>query len=318
MRYKKIPGTDLEVSVISLGTWVFGGGEWGLTDEKQCLDAVDAAFECGINMIDTAPMYGAGLSEEIVGKAIKGKRGEVIIATKCGLIGTGKNIKISLKADSIRTEIEASLKRLRVEYIDIYQCHWPDRATAIEETMSEMRALKKEGKIRYIGVSNFDVALIKQALNCAEIATIQNHYSLLERSIEKDIIPFCAENKIGILSYGSLGGGILSGKYVKEPQFKNSDARSFFYRFYKGGEFERASKIVKGLRELSAGSKKPLNQIALNWINQKEAVVSAIAGSRNKEQSYANAFAAEWELSEEQMHNLDAMNLNPVRETGMC
>lgn len=308
MRYKKIPKTDLEVSVISLGTWVFGGREWGLTDEKQCLDAVDAALECGINLIDTAPIYGAGLSEEIVGKAIKGKRGEVIIATKCGLIGTGKNIKISLKADSIRTEIEESLKRLRVEYIDIYQCHWPDRATPIEETMSEMCKLKKEGKIRHIGVSNFDLPLIKQALNCAEIATIQNHYSLLERSIEKDIIPFCAENKIGILSYGSLGGGILSGKYVNQPQFKNSDARSFFYKFYKGRELERSSKMVEGLREISDNIKKPSNQIALNWINQKEAVVSAVVGCRNREQSCANALTAEWELTDEQMQKLDLMN----------
>lgn len=304
MKYKKIPNTDMNISVISLGTWVFGGDNWGGANEKYCINAVSVAIEYGINLIDTAPIYGFGIAEKIVGKAIKGKRNKVIIATKCGLIGKGQKIENNLKSDSIRREIEGSLERLQVDYIDIYQCHWPDPNTPIQETMMEMCRLKKEGKIKYIGISNFNLDLLKQAAQCADIATLQNHYSLLERSIEKDILPYCREKGIGIITYGSLGGGILSGKYKIPPNFKNSDARSFFYQFYKGEGFIKATKVINLLKEISKKIKKPLIQIALNWAWQKEGITSAIVGCRNAEQARMNALSATWELSREDINKL--------------
>lgn len=305
MKYAKIQNTDLEISVISLGTWVFGGDVFGKTEEKDCIEAVHTAIEGGINLIDTAPIYGYGASEKIVAKAIKGKRDKIILATKCGLKGKGANITVDLSANFIKQEIENSLKRLEVDYIDIYQCHWPDVNTPIEETMAQMRKLKEQGKIKYIGVSNYSLDLLKKASQIADIATLQNHYSLLERSIEKDILPYCREKGIGILTYGSLGGGILSGKYEKEPQFKSSDARSFFYKFYKGENFKQSQKIIDILKDISARVKKPVCQIALNWIRQKQAILSAIAGARNAEQAKMNAASADWDLLKEDIKLLD-------------
>lgn len=308
MIYKKIPNTDLNASVISLGTWAFGGDNWGSVNESECIEAVRTGIELGINLIDTAPIYGNGVSEKVVKKAIKGIRDKVIIATKCGLIKQGSRIKNNLKSGSIRAEVDDSLKRLGVECIDLYQCHWPDQDTPIEETMQEMLRMKNQGKIRYIGVSNFDLELLKRAKKVVDIASVQNHYSLLERSIENGLLQFCREKGIGVLSYGSLGGGILSGKYESEKQFSKSDARSFFYKYYSGEGFKIAQKTIKVLNDISGRHGKPVNQVALNWIRQKSAVVSAIAGCKNAEQARANALAASWNLDADDMQKLDAIN----------
>ncbi|MBN1405315.1 MAG: aldo/keto reductase [Candidatus Omnitrophica bacterium] len=305
MQYKKLPNADLNISVISLGTWVFGGDVFGKAEEKDCIEAVHAAIDNGINLIDTAPIYGYGASEKIVGKAIKGKRDKVIIATKCGLKGKGPGITIDLSANFIKQEIENSLKRLETDYIDLYQCHWYDANTPMQETMNELCGLQKQGKIKYIGISNFTVDAIKEAQKYADIKTLQGHYSLLERSIEKDILPYCQQKNIGIITYGSLGGGILSGKYEKEPKFAGSDARSFFYKFYKGAGFEQSKKTIAALKEISERIKKPAAQIALNWIRQKPGILSAIAGARNSIQAAANAASADWELSPQDIKLLD-------------
>lgn len=302
MRYKRIPGTDLSVSCISLGTWVFGGDEcWGPSEEKDCINVTSKAIDLGINLIDTAPIYGFGRSEEIVGKAIKGKRDKVIIATKCGLIKEDESIKTFLKSASIEKEIGESLSRLNVDYIDLYQIHWPDFNTPIEETLTTMLKLQKQGKIRYIGVSNFGLDLLKSAMQVCQIASIQNEYSFLKREAEREILPFCIEKGIGFLAYGSLGGGILSGKYKTRPRFNPSDARSFFYKFYHNGEFEKAQKLVDILNEVAKLHKKPIAQVALNWINQKEAVSSAIVGARNLKQVEENCGCTDWLLSKDEL-----------------
>jgi aryl-alcohol dehydrogenase-like predicted oxidoreductase len=307
MRYKKVPGTDLSVSCISLGTWVFGGDEcWGYSEEKDCIDTTLKAIDLGINLIDTAPIYGFGKSEEIVGKAIKGKRDKVIIATKCGLIKEGESIKTSLKPASIEKEIEESLRRLNVDCIDLYQIHWPDLNTPIEQTLATMLKLQKQGKIRYVGVSNFNLDLLKRAMQFCRIASIQNEYSFLNREAEKELLPFCIEKGIGFLAYGSLGGGILSGKYKTPPRFNPSDARSFFYKFYQGREFKKAQKLVDILNKIAKLHKKPIAQLALNWINQKEAVSSAIVGARNPRQVEENCGCTDWLLSEEEINQLDS------------
>lgn len=305
MKYKSIPGTDLSLSVISLGTWVFGGDVWGNAPMDDCIKTLDSAIENGINLIDTAPIYGDGRSEEIVGKAIKGKRNKVVLATKCGLSITSGVIKNDLTAASIRRELEGSLNRLQVDYVDLYQCHRPDTKTPIEETMKTLSELKKEGKIRYIGLSNYKKPQIEEALGCADIAVIQDHYSLLERSLEKEILVFCRQRKIGIITYGSLGGGILTGKYKRQHAFNSSDARGFFYKFYEGENFKKAERVVNTLKEISDKIKRPVSQVALNWIWQKEGMVSAIAGARNAEQARLNALSADWKLSEEDISTLD-------------
>lgn len=304
MKYKQLQNTGLSISVISLGSWVFSGDAWGGAPEQECIDAVNTALEYGINFIDTAPIYGFGRAEEIVGKAVKNKRDKVILATKCGLRAKGAYIENNLTASFIREEIENSLKRLGVDYIDLYQCHWPDPKTSIEETMKQMGVLQKEGKIRYAGLSNYPAPQLKEALCYADIVTVQEQYSLLERSIEKDLIPFCQEKQIGVLTYGSLGGGILTGKYKAQPKFDPADARSFFYKFYDGVNFQKSEKIIDILKEISGKIKKPLTQIALNWVRQKEGIISVIVGARNSEQAKTNALAAEWELAPEDFDRL--------------
>lgn len=298
----KIPNTDLNISSITLGTWVFGGDMWQGSKEEDCVETVLAALDYGINTIDTAPIYGYGISEKIVGKAIKGKRDKVVLATKCGLIGKGKNIKTNLSASSINREVEDSLRRLQTDYIDIYQCHWPDSETPIEETFDCLNKLKEAGKIRHIGVSNFSKDLLAQSIPKAHIVTLQNQYSLLERSLENEILPFCKEKGVGLITYGPLAGGILSGKYLTQPKFKGFDARNFFYKYYEGNAFNKTKKFLEYLSKI----KKPLNQIAINWIRQQEGITSVIVGCRNKEQVKQNASAADWDLSEADLERIES------------
>jgi aryl-alcohol dehydrogenase-like predicted oxidoreductase len=300
MKYNAIPNTDLNVSSIALGTWVFSGDAWGEAEEKACMEAVDVAVDCGINFIDTAPIYGNGRAEIIVGKAIKGKREKTVIATKCGLIGSGKNISINLKPDSIKKEIDASLQRLGIDYIDLYQCHWPDPETPIEETMKAMAELQQKGKIRFIGVSNFDKPLLERALKVAPVVTLQNQYSMLDREIEPEILPFCNEKSVGVLAYGPLAGGILTGKYKEEPKLRGGDARSFFYKYYSGEKFRKVKQFLAHLNA-SNGS---LNQLAINWVRQHPGVTSVICGGRNGIQVRQNAAAASWDLLPSEMEQI--------------
>lgn len=297
MKYFNIKDTDLQISTLALGTWVFSGDCWGVVNEQECIDTVSAAIDQGINLIDTAPIYGYGAAESLVGKAIKGRRDKVVVATKCGLIGIGAHIKHNLKPGSIRTEVEESLTRLQIECIDIYQCHWPDPNTPIEETLEFLCKLQKEGKIKYIGVSNFDEKLLKRACDFTKIVTLQNQYSLIERGIEEYVLPMCRKLNLGVLTYGPLAGGILSGKYKNEPNFKPGDSRSFFYKCYKGEEFNKTKKKIDELEKF----KRPLNQLAVNWVRQQSGVASVITGARTPAQIIQNAKSFEWDLSDEEL-----------------
>ena len=301
MKYKTIPNTDLKVSTICLGTWVFGGDMWGGAKEQECINAVKASLESGINFIDTAPIYGAGVSEQIVGKAIKGMRDEIVLATKCGLLKRNGKIASDLSPESIEKEIGLSLKRLGVDCIDLYQCHWPDVNTPIEKTLDTLIKIKEQGKIKYIGISNFQGDVLRKASKHASIATNQVQYSMLERSIEKDALPYCCENNIGVMTYGGLAGGVLSGKYRTKPNFSSEDARGFFYnKWYSGEGFEKIQKILENFGAIG----KPANQIAINWVRQQPGVTSVIVGCRNKNQAQQNAESAEWQLSGDQLAEL--------------
>ncbi len=303
MKYSRIPDTDLKISAVGLGTWVFGSDFWGGSQERDCADAVAAALDWGVNWIDTAPIYGYGLAERIVGRALKGRRSQFVLATKCGLLGRGQGITNDLTPESIRAEVEDSLSRLQVDHIDLYQCHWPDPRTPIERTMEAMMKLKTQGKIRYIGVSNFDILLLRRAVNLADIVTLQSQYSMLERSLEKEILPFLQEKKKGLLAYGPLAGGILTGKYTEEPKFKDPDARAFFYKFYAGQPFTQTQRLVESLKKIN----RPLNQIAINWVRQQPGVAGVIVGCRDAKQLEQNATAANWDLSTDQISQINAL-----------
>jgi len=214
-----------KIAPIVFGAWGIGGAPfWENKDRQESVRAITAALDSGINMIDTAPVYGFGLSEEIVGEAVQGRRNDVLIATKCGLRWKSESLKglyHDLSPASVRQEVEASLSRLGTDRIDLYQIHWPDPNTSLDDTMGALLGLKAEGKIIDIGVSNFTCGLLDEALLRAPIACVQPKYNLLERDMESGLLPFCRERGIGVIAYSPLASGALSGKYGMDSQFKD-------------------------------------------------------------------------------------------------
>ncbi len=301
MKYNQLGQSDLTVSQMGLGTWVFAGKFWQGAQREGCIEAVHCAIDSGINFIDTAPLYGNGLSEQIVGEAIKGRRDKLIIATKCGLKNDADGISHNLKKERIVEELEQSLKNLNIECIDLYQCHWPDESTPLEETMSALSQLKNQGKIRYIGLSNFDLSQIDEASQFGEVISLQSQLSLLERGLEEEILPGCSDRNISVIAYGVLAGGVLTGKYEKQPFFKDPDVRMFFYKHYRGKSFEKALEIVKILKSLG----KPAHHVAMNWVRQKQEVGSILVGARNAKQVKDNIEALQFELTKEELLMID-------------
>jgi aryl-alcohol dehydrogenase-like predicted oxidoreductase len=306
MLYRRFGNSDLKVSVVSLGTWAMGGTHWGKAKDRESIETIHKAVESGINLIDTAPVYGDGHSEKIVGKAIKGIREKVIVATKCGVHTRGDDFYFDLAPAEVGKEVETSLRRLDIEIIDLYQCHWPDKNTPIEDTMEEMLKLRAEGKIRHIGVSNFNVELLVRARKIAPVISLQPHYSLLEREIEKEALPYCRQHDIGIMAYGPLGSGILTGKYRERPTFSEKDARSFFYPFFKEPLWSKAQSLLSELRRIAELHGKPVAHVAINWVIQQPGITTAIVGARTPAQAETNAAAAEWLLSDDDLSSIDA------------
>jgi len=302
LRYEKVGKSNLMVSVVGLGTWGMGGDYWGKKSDSESIKTINKAIDAGINLIDTAPAYGNGHAEEVIGKAIKTRREDVIIATKCGILRERENFKNNLRPESIRKEVENSLSRLGIDVIDLYQIHWPDPDTPIEKTLDELNRLQKAGKFKYLGVSNFNVELLSKALDHhpkCNIISLESQYSILVRDIEVEMLPFCKERNIGILSYGTLGGGILSGKFKKPPKFKKGDRRSEFYPFYKEVYWNKAMDLVKLLKKIANDHNRPIVQVAINWSNQQEGITTALVGASTPLQAEINAGAGEWKLSEE-------------------
>jgi aryl-alcohol dehydrogenase-like predicted oxidoreductase len=297
MQYINFPGTSEKVSTIGLGTWVLGAENWGGAQEAESVAVVEEAVSLGMNFIDTAPFYGDGLAERVVGKATKKMHDKVFIATKCGLVRHIKMPMIDLSVDSIMKEIDQSRERLQCDRIDLYQCHWPDKNTPVEESMETLLKLQSQRKIRFIGVCNFDTVLLKRALKVAPIKTCQVPYSLLDRAIEAELLPFCLEKGIGVITYGPMGGGILTGKYQNPPKFGKFDARSMFYKFYQGQKFQEVQAVIEELKNFG----QPLNQLALNWVRQQPGVLTVLAGCRNSSQVRENVAAADWDLSPQEL-----------------
>jgi aryl-alcohol dehydrogenase-like predicted oxidoreductase len=303
MKFNTFPGTNELVSSIGLGTWVFGGENWGGSNDDESRAAVIQAIDLGINFIDTAPFYGDGLAETLIGAAIEGHRDKVFIATKCGVIRENGRIFKSLKPASIDREIDLSRKRLGTDIIDLYQCHWPDDETPVETTMDRLLQWQRKGAIRYIGVSNFGLDLLQRACAVAPVATLQIQYSLLSRTAEQDLLPFCRARGIGVIAYGALGGGVLSGKYRKTPVFGKWDARKMFYHWDERSVFNKASGIIEALQ---ATGQEP-SQAALNWVRQEPGLITVLAGCRTPAQVRANALSAQWDLTPQQRDYLSRL-----------
>ena len=230
MKLADIPGTSLKLSPVAIGTWAIGGWMWGGTDEAESIATIRAAVEHGINVVDTAPVYGFGRSEEIVGKAIAEAqlRSKVVIATKTGLEWQDGKVFRNASRTRIMQEVEDSLRRLRTDYIDVYQVHWPDPLVAIEETAEAMLTLFKQGKIRAIGVSNFSIAQMERFRRVAPLHVLQPPYNLFERGIEADVLPYCARNGIATFGYGALCRGLLSGRMRANTAFMLPQRRPAF------------------------------------------------------------------------------------------
>lgn len=308
MRYKHFKNAGVDVSSLAIGTWAIGGARYGDVNEKDSIDAIHAMIDNGVNLIDTAPAYNCGVSEEIVGRALKdGYRDKVFISTKFG-IGDGLDKAGVIPRDASRkacfAECEDSLRRLGVDHIDFYFVHWPDANTPLAETMDAMLELKKQGKIRYIGVSNFDKTMIEECLETTMIDVVQPPYSMVNQS-EKELIEWCHEKGIASLSYASLGSGILTGAIRSIPDWDPFDFRFTFYDFYKEPKFSKCMDLLKTLDEISAGNGHPLAQIALNWSTQKEYIGTALCGVRNVQEAKENCAAFDWTLTDEEISIID-------------
>ncbi|RKY84444.1 aldo/keto reductase, partial [candidate division KSB1 bacterium] len=301
MEYRKLGNSDITVSVISFGAWSIGGQPfWENKDDKVSISAIKKAFDSGINLFDTAPVYGFGHSEEIIGKALKKYRKEVIIVTKCGLRWNNNKVYHNLKKDSILEEIDLSLKRLKTDFIDLYQVHWPDPDTPIEETMTALKKIQESGKIRYIGVSNFTVPMMKECLKYAEIISLQPGYNLFDRKIEKDIIPFCIENNIGIIAYSPLASGILTGKYNKKTKFK--DWRGKFGEMFKKDVYPGLIDKTEKLKNYLKITNRKLHHLAIKWVIIQKGITSAIVGANTPEQVEDNIKALNLKISENDLN----------------
>jgi len=299
MEFINLVNTDLCVTRLALGTWIFGGRRWGLVNKRDSKLTIEYAFANGINFFDTSDAYGSGYSETLLGEAFYKKRNEVVIASKVGVVwNKDGTVKIDLSKTHINNAIDESLRRLKTDYIDLYQLHEMDPKIEIDEVGDTLLKLLDSGKVRYIGVSNFDSASIDQLRKIIPVTSIQSEYGLIKRSIENDIIPYCQSNRISLLTYSPLYRGILSGKFDKSSTFKEDDNR-YYDEEFKGGKFLNNLSRVEQLVELSNSVGKKPSQIAIRWILDHHAVASVILGARNITQLDDNLGAIDWALSNE-------------------
>jgi aryl-alcohol dehydrogenase-like predicted oxidoreductase len=297
MELANITGTSLNVSRVAIGTWAIGGWMWGGTDEAESIATIRAAVEHGINVIDTAPVYGFGRSEEIVGKAIaEGRlRSRVVIATKADLEWERGRVFRNASRARILQEVEDSLRRLRTDYIDIYQVHWPDPRAAIEETAEAMLTLFEQGRIRAVGVSNFSVSQMDQFHRVAPLHVLQAPYNLFERGIEADVLPYCHKNKISTFGYGALCRGLLSGRMRPDTKFNGDDLRRTDPKFQQP-RFTQYLAAVERLDRLAQQSfDKHVIQLAVRWILD-QGLTTALWGARHAEQLRPVDEVASWLL----------------------
>jgi aryl-alcohol dehydrogenase-like predicted oxidoreductase len=330
MEYRKLGNSGLEISAICFGAWAAGGWMWGGTERNDAIKAIRAAYDLGVTSIDTAPIYGQGNSEEIVGEAIKNlPRSNVQILTKYGMRWDlakgnfdfkstdtkGKQIDIYRYAgkESIIKECEDSLRRLGTDYIDLYQIHWPDLTTPIEETMETVAQLIKQGKVRYAGVCNYNVAQLKEARKYINIVSNQVPYSMVKRDIEEEVTPWCLQHTISILAYSPLERGLLTGKMKPGHIFQEGDHRADLY-FFTDENIKRTNVFLDKIRPLAAKKGATLARLVLRWTIEQPGITIALAGARNEKQSVENAAAITISLSADEIEfinkELSVLRLN--------
>lgn len=322
MEYRQLGTSELKVSSIIFGAWAIGGMMWGGTDEKDAVEAIHAAIEGGATSIDTAPIYGCGLSEEIVAKAIKGRRDKVQLLTKYGLRWDNtegeyyfdwddeefgnKKIYRNSKRKSIIEECENCLRRLQTDYIDLFQCHRRDNSTPLEETMDAMNQLIKEGKIRAAGVSNFTLEEIIEANKHCSIASDQPPYSMVLRDIEADILPYCREHNIGLIVYSPLQRGLLTGKFNPDYKFKAGDHRAG-NALFEPESIKRVNAFLDKLRPLAQKHQATLAQLVIAWTIAQPGITAAIVGARNAAQTTENLQAQSIKLGADDMAQINLL-----------
>ena len=317
MEYRKIGNSDLELSAITFGAWAAGGWMWGSTDRNDAIRAIKAGYDLGVTSIDTAPIYGQGESEEIVGEAVKEiSRDKIQLVTKFGMRwdlekgklamqskdNDGKNIDIYKYAgkESVIYECEQSLKRLGTDYIDLYQIHWADETTPISETFEAVSRLIEQGKVRYAGVCNYNVAQLKEADQTLEIISNQIPFSMVNRGVEVETVPYCIEKNKSILAYSPMERGLLTGKMTSDYQFEEGDHRKG-NKFFTPDSIQKTNAFLEKIKPLADEKNATLSQLVLRWTIERPGITIALAGARNEKQSVQNAEAINVKLSAEEI-----------------
>ena len=317
MKQQQLGKDGPELTEIGLGAWAIGGPwqwGWGPQDDRDSITTIQKALELGVNWIDTAPVYGLGHSEEVVAQAVAGKRHQVFIATKCGLVWDDRGrIRNNNRPESIRRECEASLKRLNTDYIDLYQIHWPDPDTPVEDSWGEMVRLKEEGKVRYIGVSNFGVELLEKCEAIYHVNSLQPPYSLVHRlrypEVEQEILPWCQRHGVGVIVYSPLQNGLLTGKFSRErlEQLPPDDWRRRS-EFFQEPFFSQILEFVAALKPIAKKYGKTLTELAIAWVLQNPAVTAAIVGARRPDQVVEQVGASGWRLDADDMQTIESLS----------
>ena len=307
MRYTHLKNANVDVSQLAVGTWAIGGDSFGENAAvSDCASAIRTMLEHGVNLVDTAPCYGNGTAEKVVGDALRGiDRSSYLLSTKFGLVTSPDGYDRDSSFKNTMREIESSLRNLRTDYVDFYFVHWPDASTRFSETMSALALLKEQGKIRHIGVSNFTTEMIEECQQYSPIDVQQPPYSMVDRSSE-ELIKWGYERGIDSFTYGSLGAGILSGKFRELPKFDEGDVRAGFYDYFQEPKFSKVQELLKVMDEIAEAHGKPVAQVAVNWSTQKEFVGCALVGVRTDAHAVQNCETFEWELAVDEMARLDA------------
>jgi aryl-alcohol dehydrogenase-like predicted oxidoreductase len=313
MQTRQLGNSDLYITPLGVGAWAMGGAgwlfSWSHQDDDASISAIHAALDAGMNWIDTAAVYGLGHSEEVVAKALEGRSNRPYVFTKCARVwDENRQIGKSLKADSVRRECEASLRRLRVDVIDLYQIHWPEPDEDVEEGWATLARLKEEGKVRWIGVSNFNLDQLKRAQAIAPITSLQPPYSLIRREVEAGVLPYCAEHNIGVIAYSPMGSGLLTGAMTREriTNLPEDDWRR------RGPQFQeplvtRNLKIVDKLKEIAARHNRIAGEAAVAWVLRNSVITGAIVGVRSREQVEGVIGAMDFRLSEDESNEIEGV-----------
>jgi aryl-alcohol dehydrogenase-like predicted oxidoreductase len=315
LKYRKFGNSGIDISVVGLGTWPLGNDFFGAVEEKNGIETVQRAIDTGVNLIDTSPAYGHAYEAELtVGKALKGRRDKAVISTKFGVhrvLGTG-DYKIPgeyvrcLSPQVVQAELENSLKRLGTDHIDIYFIHWPDLNFGNDGALDLLAKFKKEGKIRAGAVSNFSVDQIKNAVKIGGISGIQPSASILDRSNFKNgVMGFAKDAGLGIMTYGSLGGGILTGAFKEPPKVTDKELRSFFYGFFNEPQWSKCNKVIDTLRGIATARSVSIAEVSINWVLAQPGVSTALIGTTKPANIEKNAKAADWELTPEELKKID-------------